>query len=265
MFLPELKNKVAIVTGASTGIGRATSILFSAHGARVVLVSRSHDKLKEVGNTIRGMGNLCIAVTTDVRDPTQVDSMARKALQEYGAIDILVNNAGVGIWGPLAESSMSDWDYIINTNLKGTFLCTRSVVPIMASQNRGFIINVASQAGKRGMPNLAIYCASKFGIIGLSESLKKELCPHGIRVFYICPGYVNTDFFTNSNFVKPSNIRRMVEPEDVARDILMLIRGNTQKRASEQKLSTITSRAVLRIINKYAAKLNQILDEKSKP
>ncbi len=257
-----LENQVVIVTGASRGIGQATSILLAAEGAKLILASRNIRELEKVAMIIKEMGRDCLVVKTDICDEAQVSLLVNKSLEKYDSIDILINNAGVGLWKPVVNCSTKDWDYMLNTNLRGVFLCSRSVIPVMVGQNRGCIVNVASQAGKQGIANLAIYCASKFGVIGFSESLKQELAPYNIKVSYVCPGYVNTNFFKNSdeNFVMPKNIR-MVQPEDVARDIVKLISGNTRGQEIKRKLTARISHGVLRKIKK----LYQALEEENRP
>ncbi len=193
--MEDIKNKIAIVTGGNKGIGKAIAFLLAKRGASVTICGRSTESLDTTCKEIRDGGGVCSSVTADVTDENQVSSMVRKTLCDFGRIDILINNAGVGILKPIWECSSADWDYVMDTNLKGYFLCSKAVIPIMKKQNEGYILNIASGAGRQGIENLSIYCASKFGTIGLSESMKKDLWKFGIQVDYICPGYVKTDFF----------------------------------------------------------------------
>ena len=218
----DIKNRVAIVTGGSKGIGRTIAFLLAKRGASVTICGRSTESLDTTCKEIRDGGGVCSSVTADVTDENQLSSMVRKTVCDFGRIDILINNAGVGIFKPIWECSLTDWNYVMDTNLKGYFLCSKAVIPIMKEQNEGYILNVASEAGRQGIENLSIYCASKFGIIGLSESMKKDLWKFGIQVDYICPGYVKTDFFKEVS-LDYQQMHTGVEPEVVAEEVLRRI------------------------------------------
>jgi NAD(P)-dependent dehydrogenase (short-subunit alcohol dehydrogenase family) len=225
-----IKNQVVIVTGGSKGIGRAIAYSLAKAGALVTICARSTESLDTTCKEIRDGGGVCSSVTADVTDENQVSLMVRKTLCDFGRIDILINNAGVGILKPIWECSSADWDYVMDTNLKGYFLCSKAVIPIMKKQHQGYILNVASGAGQQGIENMSIYCASKFGIIGLSESMKKDLWKFGIQVDYICPGYVQTDFFKE---VSPDyqQMHPGIEPKVLGEEVLRRItRGKRTKK-----------------------------------
>lgn len=216
-----LNGMVALVTGASRGIGYATAIALAQAGAKVIVAARSAGALRNVAGQIARRNGVCLPMQVDVADEASVRRLVERAVAHFGRIDVLVNNAGAVVYGPVEHATLQDWDKVIGTNLKGAFLCMHEAIPIMARQGGGHIINVASQAGLNGFPNLAIYCASKFGLIGLSKSLGRELLSSKIRVSYVCPGYVDTGMLT----VFPREVvarTSKVSPEHVAQEILRL-------------------------------------------
>ncbi|OGC76717.1 MAG: hypothetical protein A2Z27_02915 [candidate division Zixibacteria bacterium RBG_16_50_21] len=189
-----IRNKVVIVTGASRGIGRAIAQLFARQGAKVVLAARKRRDLERVGGQLNKENKLTLLILCDVTSEKQVRNLVRKTLQKWGRIDILINNAGMGIHKPVAEFTTRDWDTTVDTNLKGPFLCTREVLPVMMRQKGGQIINIGSLAGKNPIANLAAYCASKHGLIGFSESVGLEVRNHNIKINLLLPGTVDTSF-----------------------------------------------------------------------
>jgi 3-oxoacyl-[acyl-carrier protein] reductase len=217
-----ITDKVVVITGASRGIGRATACFLAAKEARVVLVARDTKALQEVADRIRRNQGHCTVLPGDVSREENVKNIINQTLNGYGRIDVLINNAGTGVYGPLTSVHLEDFERVIGTNLKGVFLCSKEVIPVMVSQGHGHLINLASQAGKYGFLNLAIYSASKFGVVGFSEALARELEPYNIRVSCLCPGYVRTDFLE----VFPKTLLEevvMAEPQDVANQIYRLI------------------------------------------
>ena len=188
----KLKDKIAIVTGAGTGIGRAIAISFAQEGAAVVLVGRTEERLLGVADEIKSLGGDAFPLRADVSNPAEVQQLVESATRHYGKINILVNNAGVFIYKNLMELTIREWDETINTNLKGIFLCCQAVLPSMIQQKQGNIINISSIHGKIGDANLAAHCASKFGVIGLTQALAKEVIEHNINVNVICPGQVSS-------------------------------------------------------------------------
>ncbi len=190
----ELKNAVAIVTGGARGIGRGIACELAKEGVRVAIAdvpSTDADRRETIAE-IKRLGSDAIPIDVDVRDFAQVQAMVRRTLDRWGQIDILVNNAGVISVGLVATLPEEDWDRVIDVNLKGTFLCSKAVVPHMMQRRTGRIINLSSQAGKRGSPGVSHYCASKWGVIGFTQSLAHEGGPFNITVNAICPGEVDT-------------------------------------------------------------------------
>lgn len=210
--------KVAIVTGASRGIGRATAIALIKKGVSVALAARSPEALTAVESEIRELGGRAFSMPTDVSDETAVGAMVKQTERKLGPVDLLVNNAGVVERRSLVETDAAIWDRILDINLKGAFLCTRAVLPSMLERGRGRIVNVSSISGKLGTPLLTAYCASKWGLLGFSLSTAEELKPHGIQVFSVCPGSVNTEMLQQGL----PGARPDMEPEDVASVIAFL-------------------------------------------
>ncbi|HEY7818260.1 MAG TPA: SDR family oxidoreductase, partial [Vicinamibacteria bacterium] len=201
---------VAIVTGASRGIGRATALALARKGFSVGLAARSADALLALESEIRDMGGRALSILTDVSDEASVGAMVGTASRDLGPIDLLVNNAGTLIRAPVTETDSAGWDHVLGVNLKGAFLCTRAVLPSMIERRRGRIVNVSSISGKLGTPLLSAYCASKWGLLGFSLAAAEELKAQGVQVFSVCPGSVNTEMLQQGiPGAKPD-----MEPED---------------------------------------------------
>lgn len=209
---------VAIVTGASRGIGRAIALALSREKVAIALAARNLAGLAAVENEIREGGGQAFAVPTDVTDEGRVREMAEETARRFGPVDLLVNNAGVVARGSVVESSASDWDRVLDVNLKGAFLCTRAVLPGMIARRRGRIVNVSSISGRLGTPLLSAYCASKWGLLGFGKAVAEEVKEHGIQVFSVCPGSVNTEMLQKG---LPGAAPQM-EAEDVAAVVLYL-------------------------------------------
>ena len=190
--MKRLEQRIAIVTGAGQGIGRAIALGFAREGARVVIADVNEDSASTVKNEIEAGGGRALVIRTDVSNEISVQVMAKKSLEEFGRVDILVNNAGIFPTSSVEEMSEEDWDRVIGTNLVGAFLCSRAVVPEFLEQGSGRIISLTSGRAFQGAKNGAHYAASKAGIIGFSKSLALELAPHGITVNVICPGITDT-------------------------------------------------------------------------
>ena len=212
-----IENEIAVVTGAGRGIGRAIAIELGKMGAHVVLAARSKSDLEETGVHV---GPRSSVMPTDVRKPDELHRLFEHVGTTLGPVDILVNAAGLGIFGPLAEFKDEDYDTIMDTNLRGIFLTSRFVIPSMLERKRGHIINIASMAGKVGSANRAVYCASKFGVVGFTESLAEEVRQYGIRASVICPGSTDTKF---SGPGSGKSRERMLRPEDVAHAVRMIV------------------------------------------
>jgi NADP-dependent 3-hydroxy acid dehydrogenase YdfG len=187
--MAELTGQVAIVTGASRGIGRAVAERLAAAGARLTLVGRS-DEVHRVAAALPG----ALAIRADVADEDAVEALVRRTVEVHGGVDLLVNNAGQGAFRPVEETDLETWRRLFEVNVQGTFLCTRAVVPHMKARGRGTIVNVSSDVGRRTFANGGAYVATKYAVQGFSGCMAQELRPHGIRVTTINPGLVDTYF-----------------------------------------------------------------------
>lgn len=211
----------AIVTGSGRGIGRATALLLAKEkGANVVVCSRTKSEVDSAVDEVRKFQGGVLGVVCDVGAASQVDALMKGAVERFGRIDALVNNAGVFYLKKLADTSEKEWDDTLNSNLKSAFLCSRAVLPHIAQT--GAIINVSSGAGKAGFENLSAYCASKFGMMGLTESLSWEVAGD-VRVMAVCPGEVDTRMQESDPGYYRENRARMLQPEQVARKIVEMI------------------------------------------
>lgn len=214
-----IEGKVAVVTGAGRGMGRAIAIDLGGMGAKVALAARSVSELEE---TAKMIGTSASVVPTDVRNRDEVHRLLDEAASALGPIDILVNAAGVGIYRLVADFSDADYDAILDTNLRSIFMASRYVLPAMILRRTGHIINIASIAGKVGSATRAVYCASKFGVVGFTESLAEEVRQHGIRVSLICPGSTDTSFGSDLNREGKARAR-MLSPADIAHAVRMIV------------------------------------------
>ena len=187
-----LAGKVAVVTGAGSGIGRAAAALFAAEGAAVALVDLAAPAAKEAVADISGAGGRAMAVGADVSEPEQVDTAFTHILNEFGRVDVLYNNAGVNSSGSVVDATEDDWDHCFAVNAKGTFLCSRVAARSMVQTGGGSIVNQGSVAAVVGVANFASYCASKGAVVALTRSMSVDLAPRRIRVNVICPGTVYT-------------------------------------------------------------------------
>jgi 3-oxoacyl-[acyl-carrier protein] reductase len=224
-----LEAKVALITGASRGIGLATARSLATMGAKLALCARDPGRLIAVAAEFERRGIPVLAVPADVSRPGDIASLVQKTEQSLGPIEILVNNAGIGVFGPIQDATEANWDAVLDTNLKSVFLLSRSVAPGMIARQAGHIINIASLAGKNAFAGGAIYCASKWGLLGLTECMAEDLRAHGIRVSAVCPGSVATDFSPHSK----KDPRKMLQPEDIAHAVEMILTQAPQSFISE--------------------------------
>jgi NAD(P)-dependent dehydrogenase (short-subunit alcohol dehydrogenase family) len=184
----QLDGQTIVVTGASQGIGRAIALACAREGANVALVARTAARLSAVCDEARAQDGECLALSTDVTDETQIDRAIKQTLERYGRVDGLVNSAGVAPLSPITETSLETWRWTMDVNVTGVFLCCRAVWAPMVRQGGGSILNISSGSGKRAHAEWSAYCASKYAVMGLTESLALEGFPLGIRVNALCPG-----------------------------------------------------------------------------
>lgn len=223
-----IENKVAVVTGSGRGIGRGIAIELGRLGAQVVLAARSRNELEE---TARMIGKSASIVPTDVRRKDDLERLFEQTTTALGPVDVLVNAAGLGIFGPVIDFTDEAFGILIETNLRGIFFASRFVLPSMIERKQGHIINIASIAGKVGSANRAVYCASKFGVVGFTESLAEEVRQHGVRVSVICPGSTDTRFSPSETSGKSRE--RMLRPEDIAHAVRMIVTQEPNSFVSE--------------------------------
>ena len=198
----DFKNKVVLITGASSGIGKQTAIEFAKLGSNIILVARRKNKLEQVENELKQFNVNTLVCTCDVSKKDQVEKMSKIVLEKFNSIDILVNNAGFAIYGSVFDLSINDIESQMETNYFGMIYCTKNFLPLMLEKKSGHIVNVASVAASFGLPGIASYCASKFAMLGFSEGLKHELSGTGVGITVVSPIMVKTDFFDHPSFEK---------------------------------------------------------------
>ena len=215
-----LKGRTAIVTGGTRGIGRAIAESLAAHGINVVVAARHEQDCRNVAEEISGQGSgNAVGVAADVRRNEDCERIVLTAVESFGRLDILINNAGIGGFSPVEKMDVPHWDRVISTNLNSLFYCTHAALPHIKKQG-GWIINIGSLAGKNAFPGGAAYNASKFGLIGFSEALMQEVRHDDIRVSYIMPGSVATDFEGSA----PHAGDWMIQPQDIAQIVVDLLK-----------------------------------------
>jgi NAD(P)-dependent dehydrogenase (short-subunit alcohol dehydrogenase family) len=235
----ELEGKVAVVTGAGRGIGAGIAMVLARHGADLVLTDRETSGAEETAVEIRRGGRKVLVLQHDVTSWESTETVARKAIAEFGQVDILITNAGVSKSVPFTELTGEEWDRVNNVNAKGVFLSCRAFAPHMIERRHGKIVNISSMVGKEAIPFFAHYCASKFAVIGLTQSMAKELAPYNINVNAVCPGVVRTPLWdplleqlsVNKNitpdqawseFVEGIPFKRPQSPEDIGEVVAFL-------------------------------------------
>lgn len=233
--MSEMNGKVALITGASSGIGRATAELFAAKGAKVVVAARRQDELDSLVTEIEAQGGQATAVQTDVAVAEDVERMVEHAIKTFGRLDYAVNSAAIeGRFAGITELTEADWDQVLGINLKGTFLCMQHQARAMlAAGNGGAIVNVGSINSFLGFPTGASYCTSKHGLIGLTTSVSAELASQGIRVNLVCPGIIDTpmhhrardllgDELYDQSVLPSVHLQRAGQPQEIAQAIVFL-------------------------------------------
>jgi 3-oxoacyl-[acyl-carrier protein] reductase len=227
----DLKNAVALVTGASRGIGRAIAEALAAEGARLVLSALTVQTLEATASALRAKGADVVTVPGDVGEEADAAAMVGAALKGYGRLDLLVNNAGIGPKGPLEETDPATFDRAFRTNVRGPYLMMRAAIPVMKKQGGGTVVNLASLAGVNPVPNRAAYAATKWAVIGLSRSVLQEVRKSNIRVIVLEPGSTLTDF--GHDPAKMAQADKLVRPEDVAAVLIGALRLPDRATVSE--------------------------------
>jgi len=222
-----LKGAVVLITGASSGIGRATSLVLALAGAHLLLVARRVDRLAGVAEEIQSKGGVAELFPGDVAEPGVMMAAVEACVKRFGRLDVLLNNAGAGFFGSIQQTTEQDLEFMLTVNFKSVFYGIKAALPVMDRQKSGHIINVASTAGRRGSPYVGAYCASKFAVVGMTESLRVELLGSGIDVSLVCPGATKTEFFavarrrTNQH---QGLVGPVESPECVAQRIMAVIK-----------------------------------------
>jgi NADP-dependent 3-hydroxy acid dehydrogenase YdfG len=233
--MTSLEGKVALVTGASRGIGAAVARSLAAEGVRLALASRSGDDLGLDG---------AVARPCDVRRPDDLEALAAEAVERFGGIDILVANAGVGAYGPFLDLPADQLEEMIDVNVKGTLYAVRATLPHLLQSDEADIVTLASEAGRRGLPLEAVYCASKFAQVGFTRALDHELREQGVRCSNVCPGGVATDFAMGRGRTPDMPaLAGMMAPEDVAEVVLFVITRPRNHRILETAFRPVTEPA----------------------
>jgi len=231
-----LSDALVLVTGGSRGIGRAIAVRLASLGAAVAICGRDADALNDVSAQLAGLGGRVFSQVADVTRSADVHALIEKTESALGPITILVNNAGVGLFGPAHEKSEEDWDRVLNTNLKSVFLVSKAVAPSMIGRKRGDIINISSLAGVNAFKGGGLYCASKWGLQGLSACMAEDLRGYGIRVSTICPGSVATEFSGTG----PKDPARVLSPDDVAHAVATIVTQSPKSFISQLQIRPLS-------------------------
>jgi 3-oxoacyl-[acyl-carrier protein] reductase len=236
----KLTGKVALITGASAGIGQACARFLAQEGARLVLTARRQERLEQLKQEAEKLGTKALSVIGDARDESTAIKTVEAAIRSFGQIDILINNTGVGNYKNLIDTSAEEYDDMMDTNMRSTFLFTRHTVPVMLKQKEGIILMISSMAGIYGFAGEAVYCATKFAQVGFAQALDKELRTQGIKVGLICPGGVKTEFALGRGRTEESVSQSdMLDPEDVAGAVLLACTQSPRSRIIEIQMRTM--------------------------
>ncbi|MCU0513761.1 MAG: SDR family oxidoreductase [Anaerolineae bacterium] len=219
-----LDGKIALITGASRGIGRAVALSLAQAGAHIVLTARTEADLQQLAGEITALGVQALAAVSDLTQAADVARVQQQVQDTFGQVDILVNNAGVGKYGTIDQVSVEEYDWMMNTNMRSTFLCTKAFLPAMLERRAGHVVFVGSVAGLRGLPNEAVYCASKHAQYGFATALDHEVRDRGVKVSYIAPGGVHTYFaFGTGRNPDDPKLQEFLDAEDVAEAVLFAV------------------------------------------
>jgi NADP-dependent 3-hydroxy acid dehydrogenase YdfG len=236
----KLSGKTALITGASAGIGWASALALAGEGANLVVTARRQERLTELEKLVAKAGGKAISVIGDAKEEKTAIEAVKAAKDTFGSLDILINNVGIGNYKNLIDTSAEDYDEMVDSNVRSTFLFTRHAVPVMIEQKSGTILMISSMAGKYGFPGEAVYCATKFAQVGFAQALDKELRPHGIKVGAICPGGVKTEFALGKGRTEQSVAQSgMLDPEDVASAVLLACTQSSGSRIIEVQMRTM--------------------------
>lgn len=236
----KLSGKTALITGASAGIGWASALALAGEGANLVVTARRQQRLAELEAVVQKAGGKSVSLVGDAKEEETAPRAVELALQTFGSLDILINNVGIGNYKNLIDTSTEEYDEMMDSNMRSTFLFTRHAVPVMIQQGSGTILMISSMAGIYGFGGEAIYCATKFAQVGFAQALDKELRPHGIKVGAICPGGVKTEFALGKGRMEEGvAASEMLEPEDVAGVVLMACTQSPRSRIIEVQMRTM--------------------------
>ena len=235
-----LQNKVAVITGASAGIGQACARTLMREGASLVLTARRRDRLEQLAAEAKQLGLKAVLVVGDACEEATARRTAEDAVRTFGRIDILINNAGVGNYKNLVDTSAEEYAEMMDSNMRSTFLFSRHIVPVMVKQKGGIVLMISSMAGVYGFPGEAAYCATKFAQVGFAQGLDKELRPHGIKVGTINPGGVKTEFALGKGRTEKSVAESgMLEAQDVAEAVLFACTQSAGSRIIQIQMRTM--------------------------
>jgi 3-oxoacyl-[acyl-carrier protein] reductase len=233
--LSELQGTVALVTGSSRGIGKAIAMKLASFGAHVAICGRDAKTLEATKHELESAGAKVFSQTADVGKAADVAELVPAVEKNLGPIAILINNAGIGIFGPVQDKTEDEWDRVMNTNLKSVFLVSKAVAPLMIGRKKGDIVNISSLAGKNTFAGGGIYCASKWGLQGLTGCMAEDLRGHGIRVSSVCPGSVATEFSGRG----PKDASKVLTANDVAHAVAMIVLQGPQSFISEVQMRPV--------------------------
>jgi len=236
----KLAGKAVLITGASSGIGRASALALAQEGASLVLSARRKPRLEELETAVQKAGGRAVSVAGDAAREETARECVDTAVQTFGALDILINNVGVGNYKNLVDTNAAEYDEMMDTNVRSTFLFAREAVPVMIKRGSGTILMISSMAGIYGFAGEAVYCATKFAQVGFAQALDKELRPLGIKVGVICPGGVKTEFALGKGRTQEGVAASgMLDPEDVAGAVVLACTQSSHSRIIEVQMRTM--------------------------
>ena len=236
-----LDGKSVLITGASAGIGWACAVAMAREGAQLVITARRQERLAALAKEVEGAGGRAVPIVGAAREEQTAVKAVAAAKDRFGRLDVLINNAGVGIYKNLVDTSAEEYDHLVDSNVRSTFLFTRHAVPLMIAQKSGIVLMISSMAGKYGFAGEAVYCATKFAQVALAQALDKELRPHGIKVGAICPGGVKTEFALGAGRTEAGvAASTMLEAEEVANAVVFACTQPPGARIIEIQMRTMS-------------------------